>query len=120
MTTRFIRLSPRSAGGTKLAGRLQVNAALTYEQWIDSDRFLQQLTDRFGEPDHIGDERFWYAIQDTQTGVKFVAYAAQSGPSYGGDPQESYIDFENNDYRLKPEVLQTLIDFDAWLEEGGT
>jgi hypothetical protein len=117
-TERFIRIAARSAGGTKLAGRRDVNPALSFEQWIDSDRFLRQLEDRFGDPDHIGDERYWYAIQDTLTGVKFAAYSAQSGPSYGGDPQESYVDFENNDYQLKPDVLRTLRDFDAWLEES--
>jgi hypothetical protein len=116
MDARFIRLPAGTAGGTKLCGRDQVNLALSHEEGMDVARFGRELAARLGPPDQVGDTDYSYSIRDTQTGVEFEAYAAQSGPAYGGSPSESYTDFESGDYRLKQDVLRTLTEFESWLE----
>lgn len=115
-TARFKRLPGRAAGGAKIAGRRDANPRLTPREANDERQFLALLRKRLGEPDPRGDSAFSYSIRDTQTGVVFEAYSAQSGPSYGGSPPDHFIDFEANDNRTKPEVMQVLTDFERWLE----
>lgn len=115
MNARFVRLPAGTAGGTKLCGRVQVNPTLSRDEAMDVARFGRKLAARLGPPDQVGDADYSYSIRDLQNGVEFEAYAAQSGPAYGGSPGESYTDFENGDYRLKQETLRTLTEFESWL-----
>jgi hypothetical protein len=120
MQQRFMRLAARAVGGAKLAGRRAVNPALSHKESFDSRRFGALLAARFGVPDTGGDDEYSYPIQDLETGVRFLAYSAQSGPAYGGSPADCFIDYDRDDYRLKPEVLRALQDFEAWLTATST
>ena len=112
---RFERLGPGVAGGTKLCGRRVVNPSLSVAEAMDVERFLRALRKRFGEPDHIGDEHYSYSIQDRDTGLTFEAYAAQSGPAYGGGVP--YFDkLEPARGWLRQDVFAMLASFDAWVE----
>lgn len=113
---RFQRLPKGVAGGAKIASRRAANPRLTVREAVNEKPFLALLRKRLGEPDPRPDSDFSYSILDTQTGVVFEAYSAQSGPSYGGYPPEHFIDLEANDTRTKPEVMQVLADFERWLE----
>jgi hypothetical protein len=115
-STRFKRLPKGSAGGAKIASRRDANARLTPLEAIDDDRFLALLRRRLGEPDQRGDSAYSYCVRDTAREIDFEAYSGPSGPAYGGSPPDHFVDFEANDNRTKPEVLQTLSDFDHWLE----
>lgn len=121
MQERYTRLGPTEVGGAKLASRRAVNAALSDDEAYDVHAFGALLAARFGLSDQAGDADYSYSILDQFTGVRFRAYAAQSGPAYGGVPDECWVDAENDDYRLKPEVVSTLQEFEKWLiaEERG-
>ena len=106
---------PGTGGGVKLCGRNAVNPSLPADNVRDPSAFLRVLRAKLGEPDNVADANYSYSIRDLQTGVEFMAYSAQSGPAYGGSPVDCFVDFENNDYRLKPAVLETLTDFERWL-----
>ena len=118
-TARFQRLPEGTAGGAKIASRQAANPRLTAREANDERQFLALLRARLGEPDPRGDSAFSYSIRDTQTGVVFEAYSAQSGPSYGGSPPKHFVDFVGHDNRTKPEVMQVLADFERWLEAEG-
>ncbi len=109
----FERLPRGAAGGIKLCPRRAVSPSLSYEQAMDSARFLRGLRARLGEPDPRGDSLFGYSVRDTATGVEFEAYSAQSGPSYGGDP-DYFADLARG--KLRDDVLDALARFDAWVE----
>ncbi len=115
MQSRYVRLGPGEAGGVKLANRHLVNPDLSDDEVYDVRGFSALLTTRFGTPDPAGDADYSYSILDRHTGVRFEAYAAQSGPAYGGSPAECFVDYDNDDYRLKPEVMQALVDFERWI-----
>lgn len=115
---RFQRLTGRVAGGAKIASRRDANPRLTPREAMDVALFLALLRRRLGEPDPRSDSAFSYSVRDTQTGIVFEAYSAQSGPSYGGSPPDHFVDSEANDNRTKPEVMQVLADFERWLESG--
>lgn len=117
---RFARLEAGAVAGVKLLGRREVVPALTDDEAYDSAGFGTLLKARLGEPDDGGDADFSYAIIDRRTGVRFRAYAAQSGPAYGGSPAACFVDDEHDDRRLKPAVLQSLRDFEAWLTSRAT
>ena len=113
---RFRRLPAGAAGGAKIASRQAANPRLTHREATDVRQFLALLRRRLGEPDPRSDSAFSYSIRDTQTGVVFEAYSAQSGPSYGGSPPAHFVDPGANDNRTRPEVMQVLADFERWLE----
>ena len=103
-------------GGLKLANRQDINKALTYQEASDVERFRMLLQCAFGSADKDSDADFSYILHDNDTMVIVRAYSAQSGPAYGGEPDDCFVDWVNNDFRLKPEVKRTLIDLDLWLE----
>jgi hypothetical protein len=113
---RFRRLPRGRAGGAKIASRRDVNPRLTPLEAVDDKRFLALLRKRLGEPDPGGDRDYSYSVRDTEREIEFEAYCGQSGPAYGGSPPDHFVDFEANDNRTKPEVLQALSDFERWLE----
>jgi len=115
MRSRYVRLGAKEVRGAKLASRYETNPTLTDDEAFDVQAFGTLLMARFGASDSAGDVYYSYAILDQDTGVRFRAYAAQSGPAYAGLPGECFVDFDNDDYRLKPEVLMTLQDFEKWL-----
>ena len=115
MPHRYSRLSAGAAGGAKLCGRRAANPALTPDEAFDDDLFGRLLAARFGASDPVGDERYAYSIRDDRTGIEFKAYSATTGPAYSGSPPTHFIDFENNDYRVKPTVMRTLTEFETWL-----
>lgn len=115
MQNRFLRLPAGTAGGVKLCGRDRVNSSLTPQQARDTALFLVALQNRLGLPDDASDADYSYSVRDQQSGVEFMAYSAQSGPAYGGSPVDSFMDFERNDYRIKPIVLSVLADFENWI-----
>jgi len=117
MKSRFIRLPAGTIGGLKLANRLDVNKALSYQEATDVERFGALLQRAFGPPDMDSDADYSYIVRDTDTDVVVCVYSAQSGPAYGGMPDECFVDFESDDYRLKPEVQRTLTELDRWLEQ---
>lgn len=118
MSSQYLRLSAGIGGGVKLCGRAHVNPTLSPTDALDVERFRRKLEARFGRPDHVADADYSYSVRDNLTGVEFEAYSAQSGPAYGGAPADSFVDFDQDDYRIKPEVFRTLAAFDAWLEGG--
>jgi hypothetical protein len=99
----------------KLANRHQVNPRLTREEAADPDRFRRDLEACLGPPDDSSDAEFSYCVRDRQTGLSFLAYSAQSGPAYGGEGPDCCVDFEGHDYRIRPEVLRSLAEFEEWL-----
>jgi len=50
--------------------------------------FLSRIWANYGPPDSVAFEGFAYAFRDKQTGLPFSAYAAGSGPPYGGFPKD--------------------------------
>lgn len=117
MMRRFIRLSAGTIGGLKLAARRDVNKDLSYEEATDVERFGALLQRAFGLPDKDSDADYSYIVRDSDTGVVIRAYSAQSGPAYGGMPDDCFVNFKDGDYRLKPEVERTLEELDRWLEQ---
>lgn len=117
MNLRFVRLPEGTIGGLKLANRTDANPSLTMDAANDPDRFRSLLQRRFGAPDTNSDADFSYVVRDDDTGVTVRAYSAQSGPAYGGMPDECFVDHAGGDYRLKPEVERTLAELDTWLEQ---
>ena len=117
MRERFIRMPAGTIGGLKLANRLDVNQGISYEAAIDVRRFGMLLQRAFGLPDTDSDADYSYIVHDNDTNVVVRAYSAQSGPAYGGEPDDCFVDFVHDDYRLKPEVARTLAELDAWLEQ---
>jgi hypothetical protein len=116
VSERFVRLAADAAGGLKLAARRDVSA-LPPDTAQDERHFGERLRRAFGEPDRNRDAAYAYAIRDTETGVIVRAYSAQSGPAYGGEPDDCFVDYAGGDYRLKPDVRRTLTELDAWLEQ---
>lgn len=116
MTPRFIRMPAGTIGGLKLGNRGDFNKTLSWTESDDVERFGALLRRAFGPPDMNPDADYSYTVHDNETGVTVRAYSAQSGPAYGGRPADCFVDFENDDYRLKPEVERTLVDLDRWLE----
>jgi hypothetical protein len=112
---RYTVLHAGAAGGARLSGRAAVNPALTSDEAFDVELFGRLLEARFGASEPIGDEAYAYSIRDQVTGIEFKAYSVRSGPSYAGSPPDCMMDFHNNDYRVKPEVLHALAQFEAWL-----
>lgn len=112
---RYSRLHAGAVGGAKLSGRAALNPALTSDQALDDALFGRLLAARFGASDPVGDAAYAYSIRDQETGIEFRAYAAQTGPAYAGSPPSCMVDFDNNDYRVKPEVLHALAQFETWL-----
>jgi hypothetical protein len=119
-TERFIRLPPGAAGGPRLCGRRDVNPVLGANAAMNVKLFASQLAARFGPPDDVSDAEYSYSIEDRETGFMFEARSANSGPCYAGVPSEAMVDFEHDDYRIRPEVLQILVDFEHWLTQPGT
>lgn len=115
MTNRFRRLAAFAAGGDKLCGRQQANPSLSRDEAMNVNLFGRLLSKRFGPPDQGGDADYYYSIEDTSSGYTFGAYSGNSGPSYAGVTPESVIDFDKEDYRIRPEILQILSDFEQWL-----
>lgn len=112
LNNRF-KKSQESAGSTKVISREKLNADLPREKANDPVHFLRKLWTAFDSPDY-SDEGYSYKIHDVQTNLKFEAYSAQSGPSYGGSVQ--FYNQKPFDGRLKKEIYQTLLTFDQWIE----
>jgi hypothetical protein len=115
--SRFVRVPSSSVCGLKLANRLDVNKALSYTQASDVNRFAALLRRAFGAPDTNSDATYSYGVHDNDTGVTVRAYSAQSGPAYGGMPDDCFEDYAGGRYVLKPEVARTLAELDTWLEQ---
>jgi hypothetical protein len=77
-------LDHRSCGGAKLYARG------SFLPFGDED-FFGRLRVVFGPPQRHGDDRGYFCLRQRSSGVRVYAYSAQSGPSYGGEPdsQES-------------------------------
>lgn len=114
---RYQRLSKHSVGGLKIAGRRTINPGLTSDEVFEDEPSFGQLRIKFGESDTAGDAVYSYSIRDTVLGVEFEAYCGNSGPCYGGDPLDCFMDYNAEDYRLKPIVLQSLTEFEEWLNQ---
>ena len=92
---RFVKSAPASPGDmtgySRIANRSDLYPSArdrfgtpTDLRLISRGDFLSRLWALFGEPDEIGDEGFVYWLRDSETGLAFSAYAAGSGPAYGG------------------------------------
>lgn len=112
---RFIRLAAGSAGGVKLCGRRAANPMLSPLAAMDEGLFAAQLLARLGAPDKMGDVSLSYSLLDQDQAFSFEAYSGSSGPAYGAKPTDAMVDFEQGDYRLRPQVMQTLSAFEHWL-----
>jgi hypothetical protein len=117
MSVRFVRVPAGTVGSIRLAGRADVNPALDRLQATDVDRFGALLRHAFGAPDQDSDADYSYCVRDQHTGLVVRAYAAQSGPAYGGMPDECCVAPRMNRYDLKPQAAQVLGELDAWLEQ---
>lgn len=91
---RFVRADEGSCG-SKVFSRHEVSD-LSYRKALSPGRFLARLWTLYGPPPPAHDrEIFRYGIEDRETGLRFCAYSAQSGPSYGGSEPAA---------RLRPSV----------------
>ena len=111
--TRFTRLRAHAAGGAKLCGRRDVNPALSLEQAFDEASFHLLLEQHFGASDPPGDAEFIYCIRDEWTGLEFMVYSANSGPSYGGDPG-LYETLADGGLTLGAKARRVLSEFEVW------
>ena len=82
---RFERLASAAVGGFKKANRTQFYPLGEHLKLLSVGDFMSRLWARFGAPDSVGQEGFTYSLIDRETGDVFRAYAAGSGPAYGGD-----------------------------------
>jgi|CXWL01.1.fsa_nt_gi hypothetical protein len=85
---RFARLpTDQFVGGSKVANRVDFygNPPLSLRS---VGGFVSRLWALYGPPDHVGDEGFTYNLIDHESGLRFRAYAAGSGPAYGAASAE--------------------------------
>ncbi|MER8608569.1 hypothetical protein NKH48_33685 [Mesorhizobium sp. M1233] len=109
MAMRFTYIDDPYAKGGKLAGRRQVNPDLTVKDAVDVGLFRRQIGEALGAlPKRDGG--FSVVVADTYSGIHFKAYAAQSGPAYGG-PIDYFEEFESG-LRLRPDVEDVLRRFE--------
>jgi hypothetical protein len=100
-STRFVRISPELLyGSCKIRNR---KFSLIHPLRSTGD-FLSRIWAHYGPPDSVQFRGFEYAFQDTETGLRFSAYSAGSGPAFGGFP----LDRE----RLSPilDQFETIVD----------
>jgi hypothetical protein len=116
MKERFVRMPAGTIGGLKLANRVDVNKNISYEEATDVKRFGTLLQRAFGPPDTDTDADYSYIVRDDDTNVIVRAYSAQSGPAYGGEPDDCFADVASGNFTLRPSVERTLSELDAWLE----
>lgn len=82
-TERFQRLPKGEfVAGSKVANRIHFYNEQSPHHFSVGD-FVSRLWALFGPPDQVGDEGFTYCLMDTESGFRFLAYAAGSGPAYG-------------------------------------
>ncbi len=94
---RFVRISPAELEGSS-GIRNRVFSPLTGD-------FLARIWALYGPPDSVQFEGFFYAFQDTETGIRFSAYSAGSGPGFGGFPKD------------KESLLPVLDQFETMLDQ---